>query len=268
MKYKGSSETILHKVLTVFFILIVPVFILTNFSLLRSRRDLSCQMSIDCFSNEKDLSLKSFVFLLYGEGDESTYEQNLHSILTQSYDQFRVIYFLHKKDAKFLEKLQQMATVAGKKERISFVHIETPLPTIDILRKTIESCKNEEVVVQLPINDWLAHENVLSLLNNVYANSEEIWLTYSPYLKHPSYQKSPLPSYLKSFFSTPKSPFLSSAFKTYYAGLFKQINPDFKTTHRKPLLSDSLDLYMVPMVDNAKAHIHFVKDALYVHPAP
>jgi|JI9StandDraft_1071089.scaffolds.fasta_scaffold18200_2 hypothetical protein len=269
MKYKGSSETILHRILTVFFIMVVPLFILSHFSLLRSRRDLSCQISGDCFSTNNELQEKSFVFLLYGEGDGATYEHNLHSILSQKYDRYRIVYFLPKTEEALIEKLQLISIATGKREAISFVQLSSPLPTIDILRKAVESCKNEEVIVQLSVTDWLAHDNVLSLLNQAYNSGENIWLTYSEYLSYPSYQKGNLQPYIKRMFASyfhPKTPWLSSTFRTYYAGLFKQINPDFQVSHKKNLALDSLDLYMVPMVDNAKTHIHFIKEALYIHP--
>lgn len=263
-----ENKGLLQKLLALFFILLVPVFIIANFSLLRSKHEFTTQFSTDFIPQDEYLSEKAFVFILHTGKNPVSIEQNLQSILSQKYDHYRII-ILHALDQQSqLQTLKQLAARENKLHMLTFLESPDSMITIETFRQAVATCQDDEIIVQIESHDWLAHEHVLAKLNETHKNSNEIWLTYSQYLEYPSYRKGDQEPYIKRMLRNRKSrkvPFLSSHFKTYYAGLFKQIKPDPKFTYKRALDRENIDLYMLPMVEVAKNHIRFIDDVLYIH---
>lgn len=256
-----------QKILALLLILIVPAFILKNFPLLLSKRDLSCSFCTDFVPKEEYLTDKSFVFILYGKADQKTCEQCLSSIFHQKYDLYRVLCIIPKEIHSTIS-LKQLAAKEEKEDRLIFLEMDENVTLMDTFRLAIESCKNEEIIVQLEDFDWLAHENVLTKLNQIYSQSTDVWLTYSQYLEYPSYKRGDMQPYVKKMLRNrykQKAPWLSSHLKTYYAGLFKKLNIDLRSPYYKEMQDGHLEAVMIPLVEHAKHHIRFIDDALYIH---
>lgn len=263
-----ENKGLFQKLLALFLILLVPVFIIANFSMLKAKRDRAAQFTTEFMPTDEYLTDKAFVFVLYSNDTVSAIEQNIHSIFSQKYDKYRLI-IIHSPDkAAELQKIKQVAARENKLHLITFIKSEDEKPTLDTYCTAINTCKDDEIVIQIDSHDWLAHENVLTLLNETHMYSKEIWLTYAQYLEYPSYRKGEQAPFIKRMLRNRKArkiPYLSAHFKTYYAGLFKKIKPDPKFTYQKTLDSANIELYMQPMVENSKNHIRYIEDVLYIH---
>lgn len=210
---------------------------------------------------EIDIKDKSFVFLLYTNETPKTCEQNISSILEQTYENYRIIFLETQNVKPFTNILKTLAAKENKSHLLQVLSFDEQIPSMKCFQKALDSIKNDEIVIQLECNDWLANNLVLTKLNQIYTTSEETWLTYSQYLEYPSYQKGVVDPYLKKLLRnrhTRKIPWLSSPLKTYYAGLFKQINS--QSTNPQ-----TLDLYLLPLAEYSKNHIRFIEDPLYIH---
>lgn len=263
-----ENKGLFQKLLALFLILLVPVFIVANFSMLKAKRERGAQFTTEFMPTDEYLTDKDFVFVLYSDDSIPAIEQNVHSIFSQKYDKYRLIIIHSPERATELKKIKQLAARENKLHLITFVQSEDQTPTIDTLCTAINTCKDDEIVIQIDSHDWLAHENVLTMLNETHMHSKEIWLTYAQYLEYPSYRKGEQAPYVKRMLRNRKArkiPYLSAHFKTYYAGLFKQIKPDPRFTYRKALEPANIDLYMQPMVETSKNHIRYIEDVLYIH---
>ena len=263
---KGS----LQKTFAFIILLLIPCFILFNFSFFKSKRDLSTPFSSDFIADDGSFTEKPFVFLLYSSDELKTCEQNISSILEQKYENYRIV-FMETGNVKSHTNL--IRTMVGKENKTHLLEVlsfSEPKPTIECFQKALDSLKNEEIVVQLECNDWLANDLVLEKLNQIYSNSKETWLTYSQYVEYPSYQKGNARPYMKKMLRNRhnrKIPWISSYLKTYYAGLFKQIQQDTRFNYKKALAPETLDLYFRPLAEYSTHHIRFIDDVLYVHNA-
>ncbi len=159
------------------------------------------------------LEKRSFVIILSGDHSDKA----LSSIESQTYEHFRVI--------DLGEEASRMTN----------------------LLVAIDQCEEDEIVVLLNQNGWLAHEWVLTTLNQYYGNSD-LWLTYGSSCEYPTYHLG----------NASNLPF------TFYAGLFKRIE-------RSDLLSQevffpaSLNLaILLPMMGMAEGHSQCVSEILYV----
>ncbi len=263
-----ENKGLFQKLLALFIILLIPVFIIANFSILRSRHDPSVHFSTNFIPQEEYLTEKTFVFVLHVNNDDPLLEQNIQSIFNQKYDHYKIILLCSENHIEHLQKIKQLAAKENKIHLITFMKSGEKIVTLDTFCRAIQSCGDDEIIIQLDSNDWLAHEHVLTRLNETHSSSPEVWLTYSQYLEYPSYRKGDEEPYLKRMLRNRNScniPYLSAHFKTYYAGLFKQIKPDLKETFNRPLEQESLELYILPMVEVSKNHIRFIDDVLYIH---
>jgi hypothetical protein len=258
----------LQKTFAFIILLLIPCFILFNFSFFKSKRDLSCPFSPDFISEESVFSEKPFVFLLYSKEPLTNPEQNISSILEQKYDNYRIVLMETKNIIPHVDNIKTTVAKANKSHLLTILPFDEEKPTIECFQQALNSFKDSEIVVQLSCNDWLASNMVLEKLNQIYSSNPETWLTYSQYLEYPSYQKGLIDPYVKKMLRnrhTKNFPWLSSYLKTYYAGLFKQIKSDSRFGNKKPIVSESLDLYFLPLAEYSRYHTRFIEEVLYVH---
>lgn len=218
------------------------------------------------FLHSNDLSFeKRFTFVLFAS-NEKVFMQTLSSVLSQNYDNFKLFVFL--KRSMDQKPFVTLCNRYNKEHLVQFFPIKKSENFISNYKKAIETCQDNEIIVQMSGDDWLSHPNVLSTLNQIYSSSDEIWLTYPESLEYPSYKKTTRQTYLKKWIFKPKHdkiPYMSSQFKTYYAGLAKQIAPSKQFRPKHKVFENNLDLYLLPMIETAKEHIHYINDVLFIH---
>ncbi len=243
---------VIQRFLALIIIMILPVFILNNFSILRSKRDIASTFTTEFVQQAPVEVEKSFVVLLSVSDDSKISEKTLSSIFNQNYDNYRIILIDKTEQRDVIQSIYKVARRYNKEHLISIVRDHS-----DGFYHAIHSCRDDEIIVQMDSKDWLAHEHVLERINQVYSN-EGVWLTYSQYLEYPSWKKGKVDPFMKKTLrKTPSSkmPWLVSPFKTYYAGLFKQLQVE----------SHFLDTLYVSLVEVSEKHIRFIDDVLYVH---
>ena len=258
----------LQKSFAFILLLLIPCFILFNFSFLKSKRYVPAHFTSEFIENEDDLKEKSFVFLLYCSDELKTLEQSISSILEQKHENYRIVLI---ETANITASTGTIKKIIAKENKSHLLHILTysdKRPTIECFQRALDSIKDDEIVIQLECNDWLANNEVLDKINQIYSSSNETWLMYSQFLEYPSYQKGSIDPYVKKMLRnrhSRKIPWLSSYLKIYYAGLFKQIKPDSRFNNQKSLIPETFDLYFLPLAEYSRHHIRFSEDVLYVH---
>lgn len=211
---------------------------------------------------------KPFVFVIPSYNNAEWCEKNLRSVFEQNYDNYRVIYIDDSSTDGTDVKVKNFILENKKEEKVQFLHNEKNLGAMANLFQAVHSCKNDEIVVVLDGDDWLAHENVLSKLNEVYADSS-VWMTYGSYVEYLSYAKGscarPIPEGVIRKNSIRKYKWTTSHLRTFYASLFKKVKlKDF--LYEGQFLESTCDMAsMFPMLEMAGRHARFVKDVLYVY---
>jgi glycosyltransferase involved in cell wall biosynthesis len=132
----------------------------------------------------------------------------------------------------------------------------------------------EDIIVVVDGDDWLAKADVLSYLNNVY-ESQGCWLTYGSYMEYPSNTRgkfaSKVPEYVINNNLFRNSAWMTSHLRTWKYGLWKNIDqarsfiePDVVDEDNH--FANCWDLaYMFPLLELAGTHIRYIPDILYVY---
>jgi len=116
---------------------------------------------------------------------------------------------------------------------------------------------DEDIIVNIDGDDWLASVFVLQYLNSVY-NNTQCWLTYGNYQMYPSGQLGghaslSIPNEVSDANAYKQYPFVSSHLRTYKAGLFKKVDRnDLLDPRTGKIYTEASDLaLMFPMLEMA-----------------
>ncbi len=180
---------------------------------------------------------RSFVLIL---SQGPYYEKAMRSIAAQTYPHYRVL------------------TLSPSEE--------TEVTYLEALTQAIQGCQDHEIVVPLDGYGWLAHEWVLSRLNQFYADSD-LWLTYGQNCHYPAYDIA-FPEAIawevcaqNTFRSHPVC-FHTPC--TFYAALFKKITIEDLSYEGKFLSASIEPAYMFPMLEMAATHFCSIPEVLYI----
>ena len=207
---------------------------------------------------------RSFVIFISGFNNGAFVEKTLRSVFSQVYDNYRVIYIDDASTDGSFEVARDLISQSPQAARAAFVHNEQRIGFLANLIRAASVCQDQEILVILNGEDWLAHEWVLSRLNQYYADPD-LWLTYGQYREFPTFRIGSVRNYLESEGAQLRAaPFAASHLKTFYAGLFKHI-PESDLLYQGAFLPQATDLaIMLPMIEMAFSHFHFIPEILYI----
>lgn len=209
---------------------------------------------------------KAFVVVITSYNNETVCERNLFSVFDQTYDNYRIIYIDDCSTDKTYEKVQEFIKERNQEERVTLIHNETRKLKLSNLYHAYTSCKDDEIIVCLDGDDWIAHGNVLKELNHYYQNPD-VWLTYGSAINHPKYEKRDGAIISDDDLHNNKVRdihFNISMIRTFYAGLFKKIKLKDLLYKGKFLPSADDFAFMVPMIEMSPTHSLFIPDVFYI----
>ncbi len=202
-----------------------------------------------------------FSIVVVGYNNGAYVQKTLQSIFSQTYASYRLIYIDDASDDGSYDLARDLVYQQGDLARVTLVRNETRLGHLANVLRAVQSCSDEEIMVIVGGDDWLAHEWVLSRLNQYYANPD-LWITYGQYREYPhfgyGYSRPIQEGKIRG------QPFTASHLKTFYAGLFKQIREqDF--AYQGIFFPAAGELaYMFPMLEMAQSHSAYIDEVLYI----
>lgn len=226
------------------------------------------------------LENKPFVIIIMSYNNASYVEKNLLSVLSQDYDNYHILYIDDASTDGTKERVKQIIEKHDPRGRIRLIENRENRGAMHNLYHAVHACKNGEIVVTVDGDDFLAHPYVLQNLNAYYANPN-VWLTYGNYEgytfhsveagltpeENTHFKGLCRPLNLKALKKggIRAHPFVTSALRTFYAGLFKRIKrQDF--LHEGKFFSIAYDVAcMLPMIELAEGHEYFIEEVLYLY---
>ena len=195
------------------------------------------------------------------------YEKNLDSIFAQEYDNFRIIYILDSPTDDTCQLVYDYVADEKYTDRITIIHNENRRGALANHFNAVHQCKDYEIIVQLDGDDWFENNNVLARINDAY-NDPNVWMTYGQYQTYPKKkcgQCEPLPSGIIKRRAYREYKWVTSAPRTFYAGLFKHIKLQDLINDGEFFWTSCDFAFMMPMLEMAHGHVQFIKDILYIY---
>ncbi|MBS0620538.1 MAG: glycosyltransferase family 2 protein [Verrucomicrobia bacterium] len=216
---------------------------------------------------------KPFVIIIPSYNNRAWVDKNLRAVFEQKYDNYRVIYIDDASTDGTYERAQELIAEYGMQNRVELIRNEENVGAAENLFRAVHSAKDQEIILLNDGDDFLAHDLVLTHLNEVYADPE-VWLTYGSYVEYPSY------SYTVANFAQPlpkgvleknqvrhysKTHWALSHLHTFYAQLFKAIELKDLFYEGKYCSAAADVAYMIPMVEMAGKHAKYLDEILYLY---
>ena len=212
--------------------------------------------------------MKKIVVIIPSYNNRQWYERNLSSVITQDYQNFRITYIDDCSSDGTGELVQQFVASHHAANITHLIRNPVRLGALQNLYNTINGCDDDEIVILLDGDDWLAHRGVLAKINKVYGDSD-CWMTYGQYRSWPdniigiSRQIAPDVIDTNTFRD---SEWCASHLRSFYAWLFKLIR-------REDLISSSGAFYrmawdqalMFPMLEMSGHRAKFIDEVLYIY---
>lgn len=236
----------------------------------------------------------SMVIVIPSYNNEKWCVKNLESVLHQHYSNYRIIYVndcskdrtgnmveqcVKEMDMDYrvidfnppdsdIETIVEAFCTDIQRERHFFtlVNNKKRVGALANLYRMIHSCDDEEIIVTLDGDDWLANDEVLHILNTTY-QSGNIWFTHGTLKEYPWGHVAwcePIPeSVIKN--NAIRSFKCPSHLRTFYAWLFKKILlEDF--LYKGDFFPMAWDMaIMYPLAEMAEERHAFIKKILYIY---
>ena len=219
------------------------------------------------------LEHKPFVVIVPSFNNEKWVAKNLGSILEQNYDNFRIIYINDASTDETKFKVEKYFEEHAYGIPYELWDNRSNLGASENIYRAVMSCENDEIIVIVDGDDWLAHDHVLQRLNEVYADPD-VWMTCGNHLQYVPYTfiradaAGGIPKEVQnsnSLRSYVQYKYPLSHLKTFYTALFKKVKfEDFQIDgHFFDCTSDVA--MMVPMAEMAGSHYRHIRDILYIY---
>ncbi|MBS0625726.1 MAG: glycosyltransferase family 2 protein [Verrucomicrobia bacterium] len=218
------------------------------------------------YPTDYPLENRPFAILVVGYNNGASVEKTLRSIFSQHYDNYRLIYVDDASTDGSFSLARDLIYNSGQIGRTTFVRNEERLGELASWSQAIRRCPDQEIVVLVGGDDWLAHEWVLNRLNEYYADPD-LWLTYGQSREFPHYRLGASKPFKLNEWKEKGfrgHSFVSSHLKTFYAGLFKQVD-DSDLSYQGQFLMAAADVaLMIPLLELAEDHFQFIPEILYI----
>ena len=226
--------------------------------LLRGKKELPVEAS-RFHSTPFALKNHPFAIVITAFNNGASVAKTLASVFSQNYENYRIIYVDDDSDDGSAALAQDLIDNRDRMIQAAFLRNEKRVGRLASIFKAVQLCSDEEIVLVLHGEDWLAHEWVLQKLNGYYANPD-LWLTYSQYREFPTYQLGACHELSENV----RVDFSESRLQTFYAHLFKRIRESDLVFQGKffPVCAELA--YMIPMLEMAKDHFHFIPEILSI----
>lgn len=211
---------------------------------------------------------KLIIIIIPSYNNRTYYQKNLDSVFSQKYDNYQVIYIDDCSTDQTGNLVEQYIIDKHLESRIQLIKNKERRGALANLYFAIHSCPDDVIIATLDGDDWFAHENVLTKLNQVYSN-HRVWMTYGSYTHFPDHGGkgccAPIPLDIIKSNAFRDYTWVSSLLRTFYAGLFKRISYD-DLLYNDTFFPMTWDLaFMFPMLEMCGDRFEYIPDILYVY---
>ena len=184
---------------------------------------------------------KFFVIVIASYNNKYWYQRNLDSIFFQTYKNYKILYVDDCSPDNTGSLVENYTKECGFQDKVILIKNKERkgCPLANHFYAINAFCKPTDIVICVDGDDWFSNENVLSYLNEVYQDPEDIqqpkvWATFGQLVHYPNGELYPgweIPKEIIEKNTFREYNWITTHLKTFYAGLFQRIKKeDFHTT--------------------------------------
>ena len=213
---------------------------------------------------------KKFVIMTASYNNINYYLWNLDSIFNQTYQNWHLVYIDDMSTDGTSKKVPAYIRQRGFEHKVTFVSNAEKCYCLKNYYREIHKIPNDHIIVCLDGDDAFLDNGVLEYLNKVYANPD-IWCTYGNYRYFPkppaipARQAMPYPKKVIKNNAFRDHTWCVRALRTFYAGLFKNIDVR-QFMYEGSFINAVEDMaYMFPILEQCGKHHLYIDKELYLY---
>lgn len=231
-----------------------------------------CLFSLTVFTNSSahvDTTIERPIVLVITSYKNSEWAvRNLESVFSQDYSNWRIIYVDDRSPDGTGDIAERYILEKGMTDKVTLIkNKERMLKVANFYHAVVKHCQDHEIVIDLDGDDWLAHENVLSTVNEAYTDPD-VWMTYGSYEAWPKHFGcccKPIPDDVVQKNDYRVWQWTTSHLKSFYAWLFKRIKRE-DLMYEGEFFDMTGDLAMMfPMIEMTGGKFKFIPEVLYIY---
>lgn len=223
-------------------------------------------LPITLIGTDQKLNEKHIVVLMVDNGAGALVQRAMSSIFSQHYTHYTVLYMYTDYADNVLHSVQTYVEQCGKANRVAYYankgdlsHI--PLNSYAQIRAILQ---DDDIVIFLSPYDFFIHNELFTYINRIY-QSDRVWMTYGPQRLYPSLalvNNIKIPDIVCEFDAYRNYLYVPCYAHTCLASLLKKVQKNHFFIDNQFIDSDDDLALMLPMLEMAKGHIHFVSEPL------
>jgi glycosyltransferase involved in cell wall biosynthesis len=215
---------------------------------------------------------KEIVIISPSFNNKEYYKLHLDSVFMQNYKNYRLIYIDDNSADNTAQLVERYVQEKKQTHRVKIIKNSERQGQLANYYYAVQLCDDDAIVIQLDADDFLAHPNVLTLLNKVYGN-KNVWMTYGQCFNLRNAKsvckivpKKVIESNSFRDYVTKEKTWIFSHLRTSYAWLFKKIRYlDFLDLNGNFFRSSCDQAIMYPMLEMAGYKALFIPDILLLY---
>lgn len=209
---------------------------------------------------------KPMVIVIPSYKNAEWYLNNLNSVFDQRYQNYRIIYIDDCSPDDTAALVAKLVSEKHQEARFTLIRNTKRRGALANLYDAIYSCDDDEIIVTLDGDDWLAHPKVLQKLNTVYS-TQNVWITHGKFRQLRTGAEGwcislPQEVIATNSFRTYRCP---SHLRTFYAWLFKKIKPKDLKYNGEFFRMTWDQAMMFPMFEMAGERQEFIEEVNYIY---
>lgn len=212
--------------------------------------------------------MKKIVVIIPSYNNSKYFERNLLSVISQDYDNFTVVYTDDCSPDNTGKLVEEFIAKHNQGDKVKLIRNVDRKGAMCNLHTMIHACDDDDIVVTLDGDDWLAHNRVLKRVHEAYSD-DDVWFTWGSYSDHPQSSRGcskPIPPDVLNNNTYRRHPWCTSHLRTFKAKLFKHIKQEDFYGPKGKWLDVAWDLsFYMPFVEMGGHHGRYIHDILYIY---
>jgi len=190
----------------------------------------------------------NFIILITAYNDEKWVEYNIASILNQTYDNYKVLFY---DDASTDNTYKIVKEIVKNNNKFIVTTREKNMQALFSYEECINQIKDDEILICMSADDWFYDDDVLDKLNKYY-NKHNVWMTYGKFVtwdgintELPSPQNSHYPDLVHEYSLYRKDHWRASHLRTFKGSLLRKVDlSEFKSDISNSYFDHAADLVL------------------------
>jgi glycosyltransferase involved in cell wall biosynthesis len=209
---------------------------------------------------------KEFAIVVPTYNNSAVCLKNIASLLGQKYDNYHIYIIDDASTDDTHKKLSFYCTEHDSSNKITLLHNTKRVGALANYYRIIHTLEDHVIVLNVDGDDWLAHDQVLHILNHAY--DQDIWLTYGQFRQYPSHEIGfcrPLDPETIVTHNYRRSAWLTTHLRTYYAWLFKKIDKKDLCYEGRFIKACGDRALIYPLLEMSGGRCACIQDVLYIY---